>query len=1169
MQTILLFVVIRSYKCGNKSLILKVFELKLKPQLLKFLFFSILWGNLSLAQTSGWSPILSKTVLPGADSLLIDSFPVVLSSISLQAKDGMATDLNFIVRGITRSYLVFPTPLSDTLLLRYSIIPIDFNSTLKNKDTSLIISELTQIKPNLYEIDDSRGFKPFDGLNSKGSISRGITIGNNQDAVLNSTLNLQLSGRLGKDTEIRASITDNNIPVQSDGYTQQLREFDRVYIELENKDFGLIRAGDYNVESKNNYFLKFDKRISGAGLFTNIKTESGEIPIGLQAGIARGRFSRNRFQGVEGNQGPYKLTGANGERFVIIISGSEKVYVDGVLMKRGQQYDYIMDYNAGEIIFTSLQPITKDKRVAVEFQYTEQNYLRSVAFANTGFLSDKVKTNVQFYSEQDSKNQSLVQDLSDSEKEKLSSVGDDLNAAQVSTVIPTKFDPSLIQYRLIDSLSIDSVLVFSTDSTQNLYFASFTFLGSNQGDYILAQNNANGRVYQWVTPINGIPQGSFSPVKQLIAPNQLQILTIESEIQISDKQELKIDLASSKNDVNLFSDLNEENDIGFAGKFNYQFQGNWRETDWSTNLKYEFNQNNFKTIERIRRVEFARDWNLPLNYNGEAQISGIDFGLNRNLSKGLYSFDYLTINGYKGFKNSLRSQWHDSTNLFTSNFSWLSTNDSIRKSNFLREQLDYTHFLLPKFWLGFRSIGEQNEQREKLTDTLYSNSYRFLQYEFFTGLGDTSSSYAEINYMQRIDDTASSGRFSNFSLVNSFGLKSSLKTNFNSRLTAFINVRKLKIFLPVERDIETTITSRLNYIQKFFGNSIISNTFYETGSGTEARRSFSYIEVPVGTGVYTHTDYNGNGIQELDEFEVAPTPDLARFIRIFTPSDDYVRTSLNKFGQNLNIVAPSTWKDKSGLKQKLSYLSLLINYQLNRKTLLTGDNNTLNPFESIDNDTLIVSLNNSFRNTLFFNRSSSIFGLDYTHSTSDNRNLLSFGVEKRTQNENTTNLRYRFLTPLQLNVALSVITKSNSSQNFVSRNFSIDELQNSYSITYQPNDNFTLTNSFKWANQKALSDNNTQLNSQDLGLSINYNIAKNLSASSELNYILNRFEGEVNTPAAFEMLQGLRPGKNGTWGLSIQKTIRKNILLNISYNGRISEDSFPVNIGSVQVKAFF
>jgi hypothetical protein len=44
--------------------------------------------------------------------------------------------------------------------------------------------------------------------------------------------------------------------------------------------------------------------------------------------------TQEQFTGIEGSQGPYKLKGTNGEVYVLVISGSERVYVNGLLLKR-------------------------------------------------------------------------------------------------------------------------------------------------------------------------------------------------------------------------------------------------------------------------------------------------------------------------------------------------------------------------------------------------------------------------------------------------------------------------------------------------------------------------------------------------------------------------------------------------------------------------------------------------------------------------------------------------------------------------------------------------------------------------------------------------------------------------------------------------------------------
>ena len=271
---------------------------------------------------------------------------------------------------------------------------------------------------------------------------------------------------------------------------------------------------------------------------------------------------------------------------------------------------------------------------------------------------------------------------------------------QSSTIRASKFDNSLVLYRLTDSLGVDSVLVYSIDSTQQLYQASFSYVGKNKGDYILEQNNANGRVFRWLPPVAGVPQGSYAPLRQLVAPTQLQLVTIKAEGNLAADHHLKVELATSKNDINLFSDFDKENDRGAAGRLDYRWDKKIAAGTFSTSLHYEFNDDQFTTIERVRNVEFSRDWNLQPGYNEGLQLGGIGLALMRDSSNISYQADVLSLNHYRGLRNTARAGMRTHHNISQVQASWLTTTDSVGSTNFLRESGYFTHYLVPHIWAG-------------------------------------------------------------------------------------------------------------------------------------------------------------------------------------------------------------------------------------------------------------------------------------------------------------------------------------------------------------------------------------------------------------------------------------------------------------------------------------
>ena len=202
-----------------------------------------------------------------------------------------------------------------------------------------------------------------------------------------------MAGTLGDDIEILAAITDQNIPLQAEGNTQQLQEFDKIFIQLNKKQHSFI-AGDYELNSPTGYFMQHFKKLQGATYSSQWDLEKeATFKVRTSAAVSRGKFGRNIIQGQEGNQGPYKLRGNDGERFIIILSGTEKIFIDGVKLTRGLEADYVIDYNSGDITFSPKQLITKDKRIIAEFEYNDQNYLRSIYAVNTEYQQEAGNNN--------------------------------------------------------------------------------------------------------------------------------------------------------------------------------------------------------------------------------------------------------------------------------------------------------------------------------------------------------------------------------------------------------------------------------------------------------------------------------------------------------------------------------------------------------------------------------------------------------------------------------------------------------------------------------------------------------------------------------------------------------------------------------------------------------
>lgn len=1182
------------------------------------IFFLLLISCACLAQTTKYRSIKVPVTATSGDSIWLGQDFIIMSSLKVLVDSSvpltLGKDYNFdektnVIRLTNAAKDLLFLNGSDTssasysLNIQYSIVPIRLqreysNSTLLTVDTSQSIvkqstSESTFIEPSAPESSIT--------INNSGGFTRGITVGSNQDVTTQSSFNLTFNGNVDRSLSFQGALSEESSVIQPEGNTQLLRDLDRIFINFDYLNSIRVSLGDmymsstvpvYNTASTffpAPVYANIERKVLGA----NIAAESSSLFGQVGAATTRGKYHTNYFQGENGFQGPYRLYAPSGERSILIIAGTEQVYIDGVLQERGEQNDYIIDYSTAEIRFQPRRIIANISRITIDFQYTDEKYSRSLISSSVGGIITNNRLGVRGIYLREGDNQDAPRNitLSDEDKVIIGSAGNDPTKAYKSGVQFVGRDSSgrtkgiyVKQDTVIGNLQ--SFYRYAPGDSNALYSVSFSYVGNRNGVYQRISSNQ----YSFV----GDKSGDYDTVSFLPLPSITQLVggqfaanLIDSSITVTSEYTRSI-YEPNRFAPELISHGNSY--IIGVDYANYSRKG---DVTIAISAKERFQDSLFKSLDRVRQTESLRTYGVE----DTVQFSQAQLSQERERSANVnFSYNNLSITGNYGNYANFSTQYkgenlttavvirEDSAYMPTINASYSRIPTTLH-NNSLSSLWDIISGSISKrFVISSLSlspfIGFSNTKKESQTaNTLVSGSFILRNFNAGFLFADTRSISGKLEARFYSEDSLRNISYSKISDNYQYQLQLGGALSKEFSLTASLSLLEKRY-----RDSLAKLTSRgdfTNYYAtvaprfKTLNNAINTDAridiFSELSSSTEK----VFILTQPGYGSYRYLgDLNGNNLQDPSEFEVARYTDQANYVLISRPTELLFPTTTNNLAFRFKI-SPSYFSLSNGV-DFLKYLSSETSFKIERKSLSDASLTDYFDWDTIFNDTSTLSANIFIQEDLYLFETDVTKQLRFRFIERKGLNQYDLGIENNYHRTLALRGLYaitrEFKTETNFDFSNDIVSSSSSS---LAKSINTNKFKTIVELTYTP---FFSPLSSVSNLQYITGKDNSELSTIVVMYSISERILYSITSDIRIGILLGIDKLDIPSGISYfevpySLTEGRDDGLTTRWDLTIDYNIGSGLTASATYSGRhitpTAITASTIHSGRAEIRATF